>query len=34
MTVDTYGGLYKGDLDELAKRIGPECVYRVRTNAI
>ena len=34
MTIDTYGGLYKGDLDEVAQRMGAGCVYRVRTGAI
>ena len=34
MTLDTYGGLYKGDLDEVAQRMGAGCVYRVRTGAI
>lgn len=31
MTLDTYGSLYKGDLDEVAQRMGAGCVYRVRT---
>jgi integrase len=31
MTLDLYGSLYKGDLDEVAQRMGATCVYRVRT---
>jgi integrase len=33
MTLDTYGSLYKGDLDEVAQRMGAGCVYRVRTGS-
>ncbi len=33
MTLDTYGSLYKGDLDEVAQRMGAGCVYRVRTRS-
>jgi integrase len=33
MTLDTYGSLYEGDLDEVAQRMGAECVYPVRTAA-
>jgi integrase len=34
MTPDTYGSLYKGDLDEVAQRMGAGCVYRVRTGSV
>ncbi|MCW2629497.1 MAG: hypothetical protein JWR48_6219, partial [Mycobacterium sp.] len=27
------GSLYKGDLDEVARRMGAGCVYPVRTDA-
>jgi integrase len=33
MTLDTYGSLYKGDLDEVAQRMGAGFVYRVRTGS-
>jgi hypothetical protein len=31
MTLDTYGSLYEGDLDDVALRMGAACVYPVRT---
>ena len=33
MTLDTYGSLYKGDLDGVAQRMGAGCVYGVRTGS-
>jgi integrase len=27
MTLDTYGHLYADDLDDVAQRLGAECVY-------
>ena len=31
MTLDTYGSLYEGDLDDVAVRMGSGFVYQVRT---
>jgi len=33
MTLDTYGSLYEGDLDDVAVRMGQGFVYRARTGA-
>ena len=33
MTLDNYGHLYPDELDEVARQIGAQCVYQVRTVA-
>jgi integrase len=34
MTLDTYGNLYEGDLDDVAVRMGSGFVYQVRTEGV